>query len=274
MKRLFLLIALFVFLLACKTTSININNGVTAYEQKKFVLAATLLQKEIANENDAAKKMVKYLLLANTYAEMNLPQNLVDTYLSIIELDKNPQYYLELAQAQKRNEAYSDALKTLVLYKSLTNDAFNSNPEIKLCQDIIAAQASTPNYSLQNLESINTPAAQYAPRLFKNNALVFTSTKSSSTGDKKQDWDGEKNPDIFIANYNNAQWVNTQSFDPLINTDLAEGVITFSKNFEEAYFTRCNYTEIGNAYCSIYKAEADGNLWYEPILFPIFSIML
>ena len=267
MKYLFILI---IFFQACKTGAGVVNDAETAVEQKMFVRAEELLKADIANESDSYKKIEKLQLLATTYDEMNQPEGKVQALQQIVELDQNPQYLFDLALAQKYNEEYEEALKTLEQYQELTRDAFNSNPHIALCKDAIE-NANNPQIRITNLNEINSSAADYAPRLFREKALVFSSTKNSSIGENSQPWDGQKNPDLFIANYKNNQWNSAQSFDPLINTELAEGVATFTTDFETVYFTRCDYNELGKSFCRIYQAEADGDLWYEPKLVEIFS---
>ncbi len=269
MKVKYLLI-LILFFQACKTGSGVVNDAETAVKQKMFVRAEELLKADIANENDSYKKIEKLQLLATTYDEMNQPEGKVEALQQIVDLDSNPQYLFDLALAQKYNEQYTEALKTLEQYQELTRDAFNSNPHIEFCKDAIA-DAENPQIRITNLKEINSSAADYAPRLFKNNALVYTSTKSSSTGENAQPWDGQKNPDLYIAKYNKDKWTNAQNFDELVNSELPEGVATFSSDFETMYFTRCDYNEIGGSYCRVYQAEADGDLWYEPKLIEIFS---
>jgi len=264
------LFILFIFFQACKTGAGVVNDAETAVEQKMFVRAEELLKIDIAKENDVAKKIEKLQLLATTYDEMNQPEGKEEALKQIVELDPNPQYLYDLALAQKYNEEYEEALKTLEEYQELTRDAFNSNPHIAFCEDAIT-NAGHPQIRITNLKEINSSAADYAPRLFRENALVFTSTKNNSTGENSQPWDGQKNPDLYLATYNKDKWTNVKNFDQIINTDLAEGIATFTSDFETMYFTRCDYNEIGGSFCRIYEAEADGDLWYEPKLIEIFS---
>jgi peptidoglycan-associated lipoprotein len=259
------------FLLACKTGTLVIKDGATAYQQKKFVLATQLLEKEIASESDPAKKIEKLQLLANSFDAMNAPDGKVKAYKDLVELDANPQYQLELGLAYKHAEDFEKALETLNAYQNATYDAFYSAAHIKACETVLSYEANKSNIRISNLEALNTGAADYAPRIFSNKNLVFTSTRSGNLGDKMQPWDQEKNPDLYVATASKNSWANPQNFSEILNTDLAEGVATFTNNFEKIYFTRCSYGEIGNSYCSIYEADADGDTWYEATLVPLFS---
>lgn len=265
-------ISLLIFLLAsCKTGSVALNNGNQAFEQKKYVLATSLLKKEIANEGDLFKKIEKLQLLAQAYNEMNSPERQVEALQEIVELDKNPQYLFDLALAQKHNENYEDALENLEQYKALSNDFFNTSAHLKYCEEMVDYKEAQSNIRIENLENINSTSSDYAARPYKKGFLVFTSSRSSSIGDLTQPWDHSKSSDLFMAEPRGDSWGAIIPFGPQINTELAEGVATFSRNFETMYFTRCDYLELGNSFCRIYKTEADGDLWYEPELISIFS---
>lgn len=271
MKNLiFITLLLFVFQ-SCKTGALVINDGAKAYEQKKFVLATDLLKKEIANENDLYAKIEKLQLLAASYDEMDQTAGKVDALQQIKDLDANPEYLFDLALAQKENEDYAAALASFKNYKALTNDSYYSDPQIKLCEEILDYTPARSNLKVSNLEKVNSSAADYAPRLYKNGSIVFTSSRASSLGDLTQPWDNQKSSDLFYANRNKNVWDGVTNFSEILNTPLAEGIATFSKNFETIYFTRCDYLDLGNSFCRIYQAEADGDTWYEAELLTIFS---
>lgn len=270
MKSIFSLIFL-LLLASCKTGSVAINNGTKAFEQKKYVQASNLLQKEIAGEGDVFKKIEKLQMLAQSYDEMNQPQGQVDALQEIVELDANPQYLFDLALAQKHNEDYEKALESLEEYKALTKDFFNTEEHLAYTKEMLDFKADETNIRIQNLENINSSAADYAPRPYKNEALVFTSSRASSAGDLTQPWDNSKSSDLFLAEAKADKWNNVSPFSEGLNTPLAEGIASFSADYEMVYFTRCSYLELGNSYCQIYKADADGDQWYEPELVPIFS---
>lgn len=272
MKNFLLFLFVSVLFIACKSTGTAVKTGTAAYEQKKFVKAVELLNQEAESAKDNFEKVEKLKLLANSYNAMNNPQGEVSTYKRITEISDDPYSYLQLGLAQKHNEEYEDALASIKKYKELSNDVFNTSSEIKLLEEILEKQNSKEqNILIKNLGNLNTAAGEYAPRMFKNNQLSFTSTRTTNVGEKVQPWDGQKNPDIYVAEYNNGNWNNATNIDAPINTDLAEGVMAFTSNFETAYFTRCDYLDLGKSFCRIYKAEADGQYWYEPELVEIFS---
>ena len=271
MKNLIFITLLFVAFQSCKTSALLIKDGTKAYEQKKFILASDLLKKEIANENDLYKKIEKLQLLAAAYDKMNQSEGKLDALKQIKDLDSNPQYLFDLALAQKENEDYSNSLSSFKTYKALMNDSYYTAPQIKMCEEALNYTPTKSNIKISNLEKLNSSASDYAPRLYKNGAIVFTSARAGSLGDLVQPWDNQKSSDLYFSNKNKNDWEGVENFSDVLNTPLAEGIATFSKNFETSYFTRCDYLALGNSFCRIYKAEADGDTWYEAELLPIFS---
>ncbi len=271
MKNLIFITLLLVAFQSCKTSALLIKDGTKAYEQKKFILASDLLKKEIANENDLYKKIEKLQLLAAAYDKMNQSEGKLDALKQIKDLDSNPQYLFDLALAQKENEDYSTSLSSFKTYKALMNDSYYTAPQIKMCEEALNYTPTKSNIKISNLEKLNSSASDYAPRLYKNGAIVFTSARAGSLGDLVQPWDNQKSSDLYFSNKNKNDWEGVENFSDILNTPLAEGIATFSKNFETSYFTRCDYLALGNSFCRIYKAEADGDTWYEAELLPIFS---
>ena len=271
MKNLIFITLLFVAFQSCKTSALLIKDGTKAYEQKKFIIASDLLKKEIANENDLYKKIEKLQLLAAAYDKMNQSEGKLDALKQIKDLDSNPQYLFDLALAQKENEDYSNSLSSFKTYKALMNDSYYTAPQIKMCEEALNYTPTKSNIKISNLEKLNSSASDYAPRLYKNGAIVFTSARAGSLGDLVQPWDNQKSSDLYFSNKNKNDWEGVENFSDVLNTPLAEGIATFSKNFETSYYTRCDYLALGNSFCRIYKAEADGDTWYEAELLPIFS---
>lgn len=272
MRNFIIICFLFLSLQACKTTALNVNSGQEAFEQKKFVMAVDMLKKEISSENDPQKKLDKLYILADVYSQINNAPGEVETRQAIADLDANNSLvYLELGLAQKKNEDYANAILSLERYKSMSQDVFNSNPHISLCQEILSLQDKVSNLVVSNIKAINSSASDYNAVPYKNSSLVFSSSRNSSTGDFQHPWNGEKNPDIFTSTKKGNSYSSAEKFSEFINTDKAEGGICFSKDFQKAYFTRCENAELGNSYCKIYEIEADGEEWYEAKAMVIFS---
>ncbi len=256
---------------SCKSGQVIINNGTEAFEQKKFVQASQLLEKEVNEEKDVFQQIEKLKMLAEAYDHMSRGDKQVETLKKIVALDSNPQYLFDLALAQKQNEQYAEALSSLNQYKDLTNDFFYSATHINFCEEMINYDVNRSNLRLTNLENINSSSSDYASSLFRDGKLIFTSSRASSMGDLTQPWDNSKSSDLFEASRQGDTWGQVKALPAPINSELPEGIASFSKDYETMYFTRCDYLEFGDSYCRVYMAEADGENWYEPELVSIFS---
>ncbi|MCD8528965.1 MAG: hypothetical protein LRY27_03140 [Chitinophagales bacterium] len=233
--------------------------------------AITLLKSEINTENDPALKTAKLNKLALAYTYSNQAQGAVDTYKELYKQDNNPNYLLDLAKALMKNEQFDSAKIYLEKYQTITYDQYTATPLLIYCGEVLNFEPKNSNLKITNLENINTPDGEYAPRLYTNNQLVFTSTRGASTGTYVQPWDNQKYPDLFTAQKTGNKWGQVAPFDQNINTEMAEGIAAFSKDYKTMYYTRCNYTENGNGYCKIYEASYNGNAWGDTQKVEIFS---
>lgn len=137
--RLAYTVFIFILLLAaCKSGQVVVNNGTEAFEQKRFVQASQMLEKEANDEKDIFKKIEKLQMLAQAYDQMSKSDKQVEALQQIADLDANPQYLFDLALAQKQNEQYEEALANLNKYKGLTNDFYYSSGHIDFCEEVIA----------------------------------------------------------------------------------------------------------------------------------------
>ena len=268
-NTLFVILSIFI-LISCGGSK-EITDGSIAYDFKKYNLAQELLPKEISSEGNLDNKLKKIRQLALSFDKSNQPQKAVEWYQKGYDVSSDPMWLMDWALAQKRNEDYEGALENFEKYKNQTNDIVGANPQIKICKDLIAAQSDKTNLFIENIEAVNTSKSDYATALYKNEALAISSTRASATGDLVHPWTGDKNPDIFLSILKNNQYQNPENFSNMINSELPEGSITFSKDFNEAYFTRCNYSNEDDSYCKIYYTYFDGFEWIEPEYFPIFS---
>jgi peptidoglycan-associated lipoprotein len=262
-KKTVFIILLAMLLNACGGTK-EIKDGALAYDLKKYHLAQQLLPAEITSENDTEEKLRKIKLIAQSYELSNKPDKAEEWYKKGYEISDRPEWLFDLAKVQKRVEKYSEALANFQKYKAITYDAFQSDSEIAICQSALEAQSGKTNIFIENLEPLNTPKSDYATAFYKNNSIALSSTRESATGSLIHPWTGDKNSDIFLSEFKNGKFQNPINFSEVINTDMPEGSITFSKDFKEAYFTRCAFSETENSYCKIFYTQAVGDTWDEP----------
>ena len=273
MKNYLSILFLLIVLAACKSTA-EIKDGNVAFDLKKHYLAQKLLPVEIAKESNPDAKIKKMETLAKSYELSNNPKKAEEWYQKLLDFSQRPDYHYDLGRLKKQNEKYEEAILEFEQYKALTFDVLRANSEIAVCKEIIEAKNAKSNIFIENLYMLNSEKSDYATAVYRNEALAITSTRSSATGTLIHPWTGDKNSDIFISKMESKRYQNAEKFSDKINTELPEGSITFSEDFKEAYFTRCDYSETKNGYCGIYYTYLETNdkdSWAEPKRMTIFG---
>lgn len=253
----------------------QIKDGETLYAEKKYSLAAEKLKEEYnaAGLTDESKAK-KSFLIAESYRYSNQTVEAEKWYKisSGYSYDPIANYYYGVML--KTNGKYAEAENAFNSYLKEVPFSEDAKKQLKATQQALNWQQHPAPYIVTNVESINSPAFDYAPVLYTNNALVFTSDRTeATTGAGTYGWTGEKFSDIFIAESDGKDGFKTPApFSPVINSKYNEGAACFSSNFSECYFTRCGSDNLTNDYCRIfYSAKSVTGEWSEPVALPLFD---
>lgn len=260
-----LAIVLVVMIGACQYTQ-KIRDGKTAYERKQFSVAVPMLEKEYKKADTRLEKGKLAFLLGESYKELNQSPQSIEWYRIAYDNQYGVDALKEYAYSLKRNEQYEEAIKAFKELGIEIGSPYEYKREINACE--IAAgwkRIKQPEYSVE-LEPFNSGKSDYAPSLYRDNQLVFSSDRSGSTGDDTYKWTGNAFSDLYVVDLKS----NTiSSFDKIINSADNEGTVAFSKDFKEVYFTRCyNADKREDAYCKIMVSENRGNSWSPPRVLP------
>lgn len=277
MSRIALFSALLVFVVSCKLSE-NIQDGTTAFELKKYGLAAELLQKDF-NENDptADNGNIAYRI-ALSYLYINNIEQAEKWFKTAMDWEYGPEAMLMYAQTLKRQEKYHEAIKAFNEY--LKEEPYR-RPEITIeinaCESALDwMQADKDEYQKDTyvtaLAGLNTAAADFQPVLLEDR-LYFTSSRSSATGDNKDSWTGNAFYDIFASTTNYpGRFSSPESYNDKLNLPFNDGSVIFSADGNELFFTRCGTEDMRiDDYCAIYTSvlQEDGT-WSEPTEIPFF----
>ncbi len=252
-------------LVGCNYTQ-KIKDGTTAYERKQYAVAVQMLPNEFAKEDGLEGRSKLAMMLADSYRVLNQPEKSKEWFLKTYELNGNPDALKNYAFALKELQEYDKAAKAFEDLIVQTGDAFLWRKEVAACkqaQGWIDNAKKQAEYILES-ERFNTSAMDYAPTLYKNGQIVFTSDRSSSIGEETYQWTGREFSDLFVVDAKNGA---VQAFDAVFNSPYNDGTITFNADYTEAYFSRCGSNE-GNAtdYCKIMFSKFENGKWSNPSL--------
>lgn len=261
MARNFTILAFIIALITACTYTMKVRDGRTAVDVKQYAVAVDLLQKEY----DKAKSRVEQgriaFLLGESYKRLNKSDQSIRWYRIAYDNQYGVDALKEFAYALKRAERYEEAMRAFKDLGIEIGSPYEYRREISACQIAQGWKDLPPEYEIEVL-SFNTGNADYSPVIYKDNKLVITSDRSASTGDEIYNWTGNAYSDLFLVDLNSN---SVTGFDNNLNTDNNEGAAAFTKDFSEAYFTRCfSKDKYEDAYCKLMISEGTGNTWSAP----------
>lgn len=249
-------------LLAACSLSKKVDTGAIAYQQKQYHKAVSLLNSEVQqiSEDDPTYAEMAYLL-GESYKYTNNTDSSLYWYIQASKKDYGVPAYWEMAYMLRKKQRYEDAILTYQrLLKMTTGRENDLKKEIDKCRK--ASRLLTVNlereYSLDPL-SVNSPESDYAPTLYRDEYLVFTSDRPYDSQKGDYQWTGNAFSDVFIHEIGTS---GVAPFDEM-NTDANEGSVVFSQDGATLFFTRCHSVS-GDSYCRIMMAKADGTKWDKP----------
>ncbi len=255
------LLVLGILATACSYTQ-KIRDGKTAYERKQYAVAVKMLQKEYDKAKTRVERGKLAYLIGESYNALNKNEESIRWYQIAYDNQAGVDALKEKAYALKQAERYKEAAQAFKELGIEIGSPYEYRREINACEVALGWKESLP-YAAYRVEpaEFNTKDAEYAPIFYKDNQMVFTSDRSTSTGDETYNWTGNKFSDLFLVDLDSK---NVKPFDNQLNTTDNEGTAVFNKNYTEMYFTRCFGGKKEDAFCKIMVSEWEGGAWSAP----------
>lgn len=237
----------------------QIKTGQDAYDLKQYAKAIPIFTQEFEEANSKEDKGRISFHLAKSYERLNDNRNSLKWYEKAIQYEVGIDVYKSLAEAYKKNELYDRAIKTYKLWEQEGGPFQEARLQIDICEKAKIWNVADNSVVVEELQ-INSPASEYAPVLYDDTYIVFSSDRPGSTGNSIYEWTGSQFSDLYISSKNGSDPI---LFDDEINTEHNEGVACFNADFTEIFFTRC-YEETADDFCRLLWSVREGNGWSTP----------
>lgn len=259
--RHYIYLSVFIFLTACTYTQ-KIKDGRTAFERKQYAVATRFLEKEYNKAKTRLEKGKLAYLLGESYKELNRSEQSIQWYQKAYDNQAGVDALKEYAYGLKKAERHKEAMQAFKDLGIEIGSPYEYRREITACE-VAQGWKDALKYADYQVKALdfNSNGADYAPVLYKDNQLVFTSDRKGSTGEEVYNWTGNAFSDLFVVNLE-SNTVN--SFDNRLNTPDNEGTAVFNKDFTEMYFTRCFGGKKEDSYCKIMASEWQNDAWSAP----------
>lgn len=176
---------------------------------------------------------------------------------------------LYMAQALQAEGKYAQAQKAYEEYLEKAPKSKQAENGLVGCRLALAQKDNKTRYVVKNAKLFNSRRADFAPMFLDPSAadqLYFTTTNEKVTGTRKSEITGMKNGDIWMAKQNEkGEWQRPEPVEGELNSDLDEGIISFSPDGSTMYLTKARREPNANTGVEIYTSQRSDAKWSAPV---------
>lgn len=220
-----------------------------------------------ARKADKATRTELGYMIAECYRLTNDPKNAETWYrLAVRSTVSKPDAQYWLAESLKKNGKYQQAVEEYKKYKQAAPSDPKADREIRSCELALEWQRNPEAYRVEELKDLNSKESDFSPAYGRDDfgVVYFTSSRDDAAGNKTHGATGQSFTDIFESRLDKkSKWSTPVPVDK-INTEAEEGTPSFSGDFSEMYFTRCEVGKRETKGCIIMVSKRTGDNWGDP----------
>lgn len=206
-------------------------------------------------------------MIAECYRLTNDPKNAETWYkLAVKSAFSKPEAEFWLAESLKKNGKYPLAIDEFKKYKQVAPSDARAEQEIRSCELAEEWLRNPEAYKIEELKDINSKEADFSPAYGRDDfgLIYFTSSRDGATGKKTHGATGQNFTDIFESRVDKKSKWSTPVPVEVINSEFEEGTPSFSSDYKELYFTRCEAGKREKRGCMIMYSKRNGDKWSDP----------
>lgn len=206
-------------------------------------------------------------MIAECYRLTNDPKNAETWYkLSVKSSNSKPEAQYWLAESMKKNGKYSLAIDEFKKYKQIAPSDARADQEIRSCELADDWSRNPEAYKIDELKDVNSRESDFSPAYGRDDygLIYFTTSRDGVAGKKTHGATGQNFTDIFESRVDKKSKWSTPVPVAGINTEFEEGTPSFSSDYKEIYFTRCEVGKREKRGCMIMYTKKIGDKWSDP----------
>ena len=131
-------------------------------------------------------------------------------------------------------------------------------------------KAKKTRYVVRQDKLLNSRRADFSPMFNGPEQLYFTTTNEKVKGDNRSEITGMKKSDIWFAKKNErGEWQRPETVEGELNSELDEGIISFSPDGSTMYLTKARREPNANTGVEIYTSQRSDASWSAPVKYEI-----
>lgn len=218
-------------------------------------------------KSDRATRTELIFMIGECYRLVNDPKNSETWYkLAVRSAFSKPEAQYRLAEAIKKNGKPQQAIEEFRKYKQVAPSDSRADQEIRACELALEWSRNPEAYRVEELKDINSKQSDFSPAYARDDdgVLYFTSSRDEAAGNKTHGATGQGFTDIFETRIDKkSKWSTPVPVDGL-ESEFEDGTPSFTSDFAEIYFTRCEAGKREKKGCVIMFSENKGDKWSEP----------
>lgn len=206
-------------------------------------------------------------MIAECYRLVNDPKNAETWYkLAVKSSYSKPEAQYWFAESLKKNGKYPQAIEEFKKYKQVAPSDARADQEIRACELAVEWLRNPEAYKVEDLRDINSKESDFSPAFGRDDfgLIYFTSARDDAAGNKTHGATGQSYTDIFETRIDKKSKWSTPVPVEAINSEFEEGAPSFSSDYKELYFTRCEAGKREKKGCIIMYTKRNGDTWSEP----------
>jgi len=269
MNRLLILIFTLILLLPAVLSAQKqkTERAYSGYEAGSYYEAIDFFKDVYSKTRDKQVKAEMVFMVSECYRLINDPKNAELWYKRAVKSAfPKPEAQYWLAESNKKLGRYPQAIEEFRKYRQLVPGDPRTEQQIRACELAMEWQASPESYNVEELKDVNSRDSDFSPSFGRDDygLLWFTSSRDDAQGNKEHGATGQSFTDIFETRLDKkGKWSTPVPVD-FLNSEFEDGTPSFSSDFTEVYFTRCEAGKREKKGCVIMSSTREGTRWSDP----------
>ncbi|HUW92742.1 MAG TPA: OmpA family protein [Bacteroidales bacterium] len=269
MKKSFisLLIILFLVPVFAEAQKQKTGRAYEAFKSGSYFEATDLFKDVYSKTRDKQLKADMVYMVSECYRIINDPKNAELWYKKAVKSAfPKPEAQYWLAESIKKNGRYPQAIEEFRKYRQLVPGDPRTEQQIRSCELAIEWTSSPEAYNIEEAKELNSKDSDFSPAYARDDygMVWFTSSRDDAQGNKSHGATGQNFTDIFETRLDKKGKWSTPVPADYVNSEFEDGTPSFSPDFSEVYFTRCEAGKREDKGCVIMYSEREGTQWSDP----------
>jgi len=245
----------------------KVERAYAAYEAGSYFEAIDFFKDVYSKTRDKQLKADMVFMVSECYRLINDPKNAELWYKRAVRSSfSKPEAQYWLGESTKKLGRYPQAIEEFRKYRQLVPGDPRTEQQIRSCELAMEWQASPESYVVEELKEANSSDSDFGPAFARDDygLLWFTSSRDDA-GNKEHGATGQSFTDIFETRLDKkGKWSTPVPID-LFNSEFEDGTPSFSSDYTEVYFTRCEAGKREAKGCVIMYSTREGTRWADPV---------